>query len=585
MTAEASRRVWDLMKPYRWVSLYAKTHISAIGRSLSGQARLAVALNWGNLDSRQKLMDGYGWSEPQIQAILDTLSKEDWEFVQGAWDYINSFWPDIAAKQKRVTGLEPEKVEAAEVVTRHGTYRGGYYPMAYDDRQSVRAYADKAKEAAQDAMRGNYTRASTQRGHTKARVEGVKRPVRLDLGVIPEHVGQVIHDLTHHEYLIDANRLLGHRDLQSAILETYGPEVYRQLQAAVADIAGGNVPAVTAFDRAINHLRQGSTISGLGWNVMTSLMQPLGLTQSMVRIGPKWVAKGLSRWLTDATRMENTAAWIYDRSETMRNRAATMQREINELRNSLTATGEIRSRLNDSYFWLIGKAQQMVDIPTWLGAYEKAMDEGHTEDEAAALADQAVLDSQGGGQAKDLAQIQRGGPTMKLFTNFYSFFNTTWNLSVEATKRTDFRDPADIARLAGDYLLLYTVPVVLSMALKEALRGSDGDDDDWPEKLAREQASYLLGMIVGVRDLGAAVQGFDYSGPAGLRFFGEFAKLAKQAEQGEADAALFRALNQTAGVLFHYPAGAVQRLVDGYAAWQDGEAEPQAMVFGPPLRR
>jgi hypothetical protein len=584
MMAEANQQVWRLFKPYRFVNLYAKTHIPAIGRSLSGQARLAVALNWGNLDSRQKIMDGYGWNEGQVQAIIDTLSKEDWDFVQGVWDYLNSYWPDIAAKQKRVTGLEPEKVQAAEVVTRHGTYRGGYYPMAYDDRQSVRAYADRAAEAAKAAMSGGYARATTSRGHTKSRVEGVKRPVRLDLGVIPEHVEKIIHDLTHHEFLIDANRLLGSKDLQSAILGTYGPEIYRQLQGALTDIAVGNVPAVQAFDIAINHVRRGATIAGLGYNLMTSLMQPLGLTQSMVRIGPKWVGRGLSRWLTGAARMEDTAAWIYDRSETMRNRAATMQREINEIRNSLGGKGQIGGALEDSYFWLIGKAQQMVDIPTWLGAYEKAMDEGLEEGEAAALADQAVLDSQGGGQAKDLAAVQRGGPTMKLFTNFYSFSNTTYNLAVERTKQTDFRDPASVAKLAGDYLLLYTVPVVLSMALKEALRGSD-DGDDWPEKLAKEQLSYLMGQIVGLRELGAALQGFDYSGPAGLRFFSEFAKLGKQAMQGDVDAAFLRALNQSAGILFHYPAGAVQRAVDGYAAWQDGEAGPGAMLFGPPLKR
>jgi hypothetical protein len=594
VSAEAGKRLWDLLRPYRKITdlakppgisyLTEKLHVPAIGRSLSRQARLAVALNWGNLDSRQKIMDGYGWSEGQVQAILDTLSKEDWDFVQGVWDYLNSYWPDIAAKQKRVTGLEPEKVQAAEVITRHGTYRGGYYPMAYDDRQSVRAYADRAAEAAKAAMSGGYTRATTSRGHTKARVEGVKRPVRLDLGVIPEHVEKVIHDLTHHEYLVDANRLLGSKDLQSAILGTYGPEIYRQLQDGLTDIAGGNVPAVQAFDIAINHVRQGATIAGLGYNLMTSLMQPLGLTQSMVRIGPKWVGRGLSRWLTGAARMEDTAAWIYDRSETMRNRAATMQREINEIRNSLGGKGQIGGALEDSYFWLIGKAQQMVDIPTWLGAYEKAMGEGREEGEAAALADQAVLDSQGGGQVKDLAAVQRGGPTMKLFTNFYSFFNTTYNLAAERTKQTDFRDPASVAKLAGDYLLLYTVPVVLSMALKEALRGSD-DGDDWPEKLAKEQLSYLMGSIVGLRDLGAAVQGFDYAGPAGLRFFSEFAKLGKQAMQGEADGAFLRALNATAGILFHYPAGAVQRAVDGYAAWQDGEAGPGAMLFGPPLKR
>jgi len=45
------------------------------------------------------------------------------------------------------------------------------------------------------------------------------------------------------------------------------------------------------------------------------------------------------------------------------------------------------------------------------------------------MADQAVLDAQGGGQVKDLAAIQRGGATQKLLTTFYGYFNTTFNLS------------------------------------------------------------------------------------------------------------------------------------------------------------
>jgi hypothetical protein len=38
-----------------------------------------------------------------------------------------------------------------------------------------------------------------------------------------------------------------------------------------------------------------------------------------------------------------------------------------------------------------------------------------------------VIDSQGGGQIKDLASVQRGGPMLKLWTNFYSIFNVTFN--------------------------------------------------------------------------------------------------------------------------------------------------------------
>jgi hypothetical protein len=87
----------------------------------------------------------------------------------------------------------------------------------------------------------------------------------------------------------------------------------------------------------------------------------------------------------------------------------------------------------DSFFWLIYKGQQVADIPTWLGAYEKAMsDTANDEARAIALADQGVLDSQGGGQIKDLAGIQRGGPLLKLWTAFYSYFNVTYNLRSRA---------------------------------------------------------------------------------------------------------------------------------------------------------
>src|SRR5690606_40909092 len=69
-------------------------------------------------------------------------SDLDWDFVQQVWDFIDSYWPQIADKQRRVYGIAPEKVEAAPVETPFGTYRGGYYPIAYDPQRSSRSAAD-----------------------------------------------------------------------------------------------------------------------------------------------------------------------------------------------------------------------------------------------------------------------------------------------------------------------------------------------------------------------------------------------------------------------------------------------------------
>lgn len=569
--------------------MYHKEYLPAIDQSLTKMGRLMVALNWGNADNRARIRDGYKWTDAQVQAVLDTLDKRDWDFVQAVWDHLESYWPQIADKEQRITGVVPQKVEASAVETKYGTVRGGYFPIKYDDRQSPRAYADAAKEAAEQAIRGRYSRAQTRRGHTKARVETVNRPVRLDFGVIFEHVGQVVHDLALHEYLIDANRLLGHKTLQRAILDTLGPDAYKQLQATVTDVAAGNVPAMQAFERGINWLRTGSSVAALGWNFGTALLQPLGLTQSMVRIGPKWVGRGLSRWLRDASSMENTAQWIHERSAFMRLRGKTMQREINEIRNRITEQSPRRRLLGkaeESYFWLITKAQAIADIPTWLGAYEKAMatDPTMSEDRAVALADQAVIDAQGGGQVKDLAAIQRGGPLMKLWTNFYSFFSTTYNLTAESIKRTDFRDPASVGRLGVDLFLLYSLPAVLGLAVHGSLHCDS--TADCAKRIGSEQLSYLMSTMVGLRELGSAIDGYyQYSGPAGARGFSVVNRLAQQVSQGKLDTGLLKTANQAGGILFHYPALEVQRIVDGFVAMNEGKTHnPLSLLLGAPKK-
>lgn len=598
MREDATKRLTKLFSvfstsEFRW--MYEKYHIPSIGKSLTKQARIAIALNWGNLQNRQRITDslkmsGYISDESQMQAILDTLGKRDWDFVQSVWDYLEEFWPQIEAKERRVTGLVPEKVSAAKVNTRFGEYRGGYYPIHYDERLSPRSYADKAAEVANQSLRGKYARDTTRRGHTQARVDEVKRPVRLDYGVIFEHVEQVIHDLSFHEYLVDTNRLMGSQKFQSAVLETYGHEIYQQLKNTISDVAAGEVPAQTQFQRSINWLRSGASIAAMGWNVGTALLQPFGLTQSMVRIGPKWVAKGLSRWFRDAASLENTVRWIHDNSKFMASRAKTMQREINEVRNRVVEQG-LRRRIlgpfEDSYFWLISRSQMIADVPTWLGAYEKAMAGGETERRAYSLADQAVIDSQGGGQVKDLAQIQRGGPLMKLWTNFYSYFNVTLNLTAESFAKTDFRRPESVGRLGVDLLMLYMMPATLSWILREALiKGECEGGSDLEcvgEKLIRENLGYMAGTMVGLREISGTIQGYyGYEGPAGARAFSEIGNFMAQAQQGELDTAFWKALNNTAGIMLHYPAGQVQRTAEGILAMSEGEtSNPFSLLIGP----
>lgn len=577
--------------------------VPEISRALSLEDRLMVALNWGNTINRARILDGDKWTEAQVKAILAPLAQEHWNFVEGIWKHIDSYWPQIAAKELRVSGVAPEKVEAEpfEQTLPDGTKRmidGGYFPIKYDPDRSSKAEADTAAEVQQQITRGLYTRATTRRGHTKARVDTVKRPVRKDFGVIFGHVSQVIHDLSWHEYLIDANRLLNRTEIDSAIREHYGPAALRWMKNAVKDIAVGDIAAQNALESGINYLRTGATVAGLGWNLWTSMLQPVGLAQSVVRIGPKWVARGMSDLLGDPLKMNAKLKWIYSVSPFMAERSNTMQREINEIRNKVTAKsplqkgvdkivpGSVSSAISASYFVLITKAQLMADLPTWIGQYQKTLDANPADEaRAVALADQAVLDSQGGGQIKDLAGVQRGGPFWRLWTNFYSYFSTTYNMLADRVADTKRVGKAGVPLLAMDFMMLTIVPSTIATIIRAALVGSGGppDDDSLWKKIAADNMSYMAGMLIGVRELTAIFSGnAGYRGPAGARILAETSNLATQVHQGQVDEAAIRAVNNVAGILLHYPAGQVDRTVRGTTAMARGEAGPMAPIVGPP---
>lgn len=579
-----------------------RTHIPELGSSMTKEQLLMLALNWGNLDSRQKVVDGLGVylrrtvTEDTVKSVLDReLDEWDWKFVQSVFDYLDTFWPQAKALSERVNGIAPEKVEAEEIETKFGKLRGGYFPLRYDPARSDRTRNEEAAEEAKRMMRGSAVRSTTKHAHREARVKGVERVVRLDFGVIFQHVGEVIRDLSYYEYLIDANRLLRDSRVADQIRDHYGAEALTEMREMLQDIAGGDNKAQNAIDAALAYLRRGTSTAMLGFKVSTALVQPLGITQSIVRVGPKWVAKGLARWVGSAAHMESTVKTIHEKSKFMAQRHRTQIREINEVRNQLRPTGKFRTKYQQYALWMTTKAQMLADIPTWLGAYEKAnaeapvaTSEAHVaelEERAIALADQAVLDSQGGGQVKDLARVQRVW-WLKPLTMFSNYMIARHNLARESFGRTEFTDPVSLLKLAGDLILLYPAPVALGFLIKHAIRG--GDDRDIEEKLLKDVAFDPFGGFMVARDItDAAKFGAAYRGPAGFAFateFGDFfAQAAQAVDEGETDEAFWRSLNDTAGIYFHYPAKQLDATIRGlFGIAEDGAGIGSALLGPPP---
>jgi hypothetical protein len=612
---KATIAVGEIFDAYKGIetTLHKPLYIHAIDGSLSRAERLVVALNWGNEGNRQRLRDGYHWTNDQVEAILHTLDARDVKVVNELWAHLESYWPDIAAKQRRVTGIVPAKVVATPFQTLAGDFTGGYFPLKYEGQLSARAAAHVDATFAEGIKQASYNNASTDRGHTKARLEHVELPVRLDLGVITQHLNQVIHDLTHHEALMDVSRLLGHKDVQQAIYAHYGDITYGQIKGALRDIGFGSQPA-PGWYQTINSIRANMVTATLGLNVVTSLMHSAQIGRGMARVGVAPVLKGLSSWLSSAKNAEGSVAWIEANSDMMRLRWKTQQRELNEVRNQVGLNqGKVSAEIHDalaklgvdphvmpviadSYYYMIRKIVQFAEIPTFLGAYEKAMKETNANhDKSIQLANQAVIDSMGSGMVKDLSQVQRGGMG-RVFTTFYDYHNAVYNQVYELVKASE-----NPGRKVVDASLLLLAPIALGTLIhtltgptKKKKRG-ESDWALWAKELGGEGLDYGLNFFVGARELSGALTGRSYAGPAGLRMFNTARQFIyrvgdltqEEFENGGAKAekkigAALKATNELAGELFGYPARQVDRTAEGINAVMSGKSKNYSdIVFGP----
>lgn len=586
--AEMTAKLAAVMKPLEQAlkKQRGKKQYAGIG-GLTRQQLFAMALNTGNEGNLQRLLSG-GFEMRRnleinaVRAALSDLTADEWHAVQAVWDLFESMRPEVAELERRTTGTEPKWVEASPMTVRTSDgqeveLRGGYYPIGYDPKGSMAAEQQAATSEAKADWSAAKMAASTRGGYVKDRAAKVEnKPVLLNLSVVYNGLNDIIHDLTHRAAVADANRLLRSYSIDAAVRETLGAEALRQMRAAVQDVARGHGD-VQAMDGMAGMMRHGVGMAGLGFNLVSAAVQITGFVPAIARIGGKYTAVGLSAWLSNPWAAARSAN---EQSDFMANRSRTRFRELNEVANTLNGN-KVRLFLNRYAYWLMMKVQQVVDTVVWHGALAKALSEGHGQESAARLADQAVLDTQGGGQVKDQSALERGGNLSKLFTVFYSYMNAALNQGV-----VQMYTQQDRMRLAAELLLIWVIPNVLTVLMKEALVPGD-DGEDLVKKLAKEQISFMLGLFVGARELsslGAIVTGSKdagYSGVGGTRVISDALRFAKQARQGEADEAFVRASINFSGSLFGLPAAQANRSLKGYRALKDGKTDnPAALLFG-----
>lgn len=485
-----------------------------LNESLSREGVIAAALNTGNEGNLQRLASTYNVSEDVVfQALDNVMSKEDWDLVQSLWDRINGLWPQIVKTEEQTTGLTPKSIPPRKVITRHGEYAGGYYPIAYDRTRSVegRIQTDVDRQ-----FKGGYGRSSVAGGFTKERQDKIDSPLDLSLAVLPRHLSKVSHLISHKSAIMDANKILGDRQLHAALSEKLGPEYFDMFVEWVDAVAKDgfiNDNAANFFSK----LRSNVAISIMGFSSTTFIAQFFGLFSSAeifakrdadgIRMGNSYLASGISSFSRAPL---ETADLVRSLSGEMRHRANSIDRDMKEDYRRIAGKSGAVNATKAMGMQGIAIADMAVSVPTWLGAYHWAIDQKFTQDQAIEWADSRVRLTQGTGSVKDLSAVQRSA-LLKAFTMFYSYFKAMWGRQRDIGR--DLKNGTSFAEIAWRSVLLIVIPATLSEVVLG--RGPDCEDEGLDCILrwtALKVGSYSLAGLPVVRDAARSVDsGFGFN--------------------------------------------------------------------------
>lgn len=411
------QKIADGMTRTRSRELEQAVPIRSLGMDLNRRTLISMALNMGNEGNLQRLMQGgiregdgvRQLTEANIEEVKAALTADDWQMVQTIWDTIDQLWPQIRDFEERLTGQAPPRVEATPVVTAHGTFRGGYYPVVYDPHASKIGEKQADSGANVEKMFANFTQATTGKGHTKART-GVAGPLYLNFaGVITRHLDQVITDLTHREFVIDALKILNDREIKAALLNRQGVMARASLMAmvrhAVHSDYGFNDAAGRVLSAGMRRASSNLAVAALGFKVVTAFGNlVLAPIQAAARVNPLSTLRGFGQFYRHPKDMTD---FIRSRSEMMRHRTDnlddSMVTVLQRLRGQKGARAQV-ARAAMSVHWA---ADWITSHAIWLARYQDALTDGATETDAVRLADKAIRTTQTAGAPKDLSAIER----------------------------------------------------------------------------------------------------------------------------------------------------------------------------------
>lgn len=452
----------------------------------------AVCLNLGTANNRQRLRDGFEWSDAELDRIAALLTAEDWQNIQRIWDAIGKGELFDAVrrtfKNENHFDLKEEDAVGFTVNTADGQtidVVGGYYPLSYLYHKSAKQDVIDANKAPAEHRKASFT---------FERAAVVSDPVNLSLNILTTHIFDAAHYATHREVMRHVLAVIKNDNFRSNFEAKFGFERYQALKSLTENVAapGATLKGVTeAWEK---RLRAIATASALWMNPSTMLMQLTSFTIGIDELGG-YYWEAVAEQYTNYAELRN---FVMNRSALMRSRANMMDMDVRRgTEPFFKGEGERAvEKVREAGYAVMRLTDTIVATPVWYAAYNKAMAEGMDDSHAVAYADEFLAKTQGASRAIDmsLAQTTQVG---RLFTVFYSAASAAGTMASKTVHRAVHGD-LSAAAVACNLLL----PTALAALVRWAMSPGGDDDPDRAERaLWRELIANPFQGIPGVRNL------------------------------------------------------------------------------------
>jgi hypothetical protein len=397
---------------------------------------IQVMLNWGTNSNINKFAGGVFFARyrrrptkdelpmmaAQIKALIDrNATKQDWEFVQAMLEPFKKWQPEMDRVARNTTGIAPKLIEAQEIITPHGTFSGGYWPVKYDKLASnMDAIKDRASGST--FMDEKYFRAATAKSYLKDRTGyvdfvDISRSLEQAAGVMQ----QTMHDIAYREAIGQSAKILFDPAIKSAIKRHYGVEYADQMEPWLKRISyqyAMDDVAASAINSFLRRMRINLVQHTLPFNYKVILSPDMGVPNPVT-------------WAKFASDYKNNMKFVMENSNEVKHLVYNLDRDYSDAMAKVvsnSAYDQVKRKAIEWGYAIPVKMSQQFRAATFWNEFQKAKGAGKETGDAIKIADSYVREQHGTASIADAsAMMNPNSEAMKMLTVFQGYFNMQYN--------------------------------------------------------------------------------------------------------------------------------------------------------------